>query len=109
QTNETAVLAYFFEVADNENAQWANYVLYVSDLKEVNQTKTYGTNIQQLMDGDQREFLRYTGSLTTPPCTQGVIWTIFSSSIDLTAASFQLLRQNVFKKCFRPQQLLHKR
>ncbi|CAF1579617.1 unnamed protein product [Didymodactylos carnosus] len=63
QRNETAVLAYFFEVADNENAEWGNYVLYVSDLKEVNQIKTYETNIQQLMDGDQREFLRYTRSL----------------------------------------------
>ncbi|CAF1468795.1 unnamed protein product [Didymodactylos carnosus] len=109
QTNETAVLAYLFDVSDNENAQWAEYVLYASALKKVNQTKIYTTNIKQLMDGGKHEFLRYTGSLTTPPCTQGVIWTIFTHSIHLSAATFQLLRENVFKTCFRPAQQLHKR
>ncbi|MFM6965896.1 MAG: carbonic anhydrase family protein, partial [Rhodoluna sp.] len=30
--------------------------------------------------------LRYSGSLTTPPCTEGVKWNIFTSPIEMSAA-----------------------
>lgn len=29
-------------------------------------------------------YFRYTGSLTTPPCTEGVIWTLYRTKIDIS-------------------------
>jgi carbonic anhydrase len=42
-----------------------------------------------LMPGE-RSFYRYMGSLTTPPCTQGIVWTLFRQSIE---ASPEQIRQ----------------
>jgi carbonic anhydrase len=38
----------------------------------------------------ERGFFRYMGSLTTPPCTQGIVWTLFQQSIE---ASPEQIRQ----------------
>jgi carbonic anhydrase len=38
----------------------------------------------------ERGFYRYMGSLTTPPCTQGIVWTLFQQSIE---ASPEQIRQ----------------
>ena len=32
---------------------------------------------------DRRKYYRYTGSLTTPPCTEGVIWTVIHKVFSL--------------------------
>lgn len=36
---------------------------------------------------------RYEGSLTTPPCTEGVIWTVFRQPITMSAARLEAIRQ----------------
>jgi carbonic anhydrase len=37
-----------------------------------------------LPDGGSGPVFRYAGSLTTPPCTEGVVWTIFEEPIELS-------------------------
>jgi carbonic anhydrase len=39
---------------------------------------------------DERSYFRYMGSLTTPPCTQGIVWTLFQQPIE---ASPEQIRQ----------------
>jgi carbonic anhydrase len=61
------------------------------------------------MQVNDKRFFRYTGSLTTPPCTEGVIWTIFTSKIAIKEESLDELRQNIMKKVYRPIQPINNR
>lgn len=37
------------------------------------------------------EFYKYSGSLTTPPCSEGVLWMVFKQPIDASAEQIQIL------------------
>ena len=55
-----------------------------------------------LPDVDSLEnYYRYSGSLTTPPCTEGVIWNLFTSHINISSFQvgyfFNFLKLNTFK------------
>ncbi len=61
------------------------------------------------MKANKRQFYRYAGSLTTPPCTEEVFWTIFTDKIPIAEASLNQLRQNIMKKVYRPVQPINNR
>ncbi|KAF8038167.1 hypothetical protein BT93_B0895 [Corymbia citriodora subsp. variegata] len=59
-----------------------------------------------------KNYLRYMGSLTTPPCTEGVIWTINKKIGTVSKDQIKLLREAVHdyaEKNARPVQQLYKR
>lgn len=40
-------------------------------------TTVYDVNLKSILGGfDMREFYSYEGSMTNPPCTEGIQWTI---------------------------------
>lgn len=42
-------------------------------------------------DEEMRPYYRYMGSTTTPPCTEGVIWTVFKTPIEATPKQIRAL------------------
>lgn len=45
-------------------------------------------NVAQLLPND-RQFYEYRGSLTTPPCSENVLWFVMTQPIELSAAQIQ--------------------
>lgn len=64
-------------------------------------------NLQALLPQDQISF-HYNGSLTTPPCTEGVKWIVFEQPIELSKAQIQAF-QDIFPDNHRPVQPLNER
>ena len=62
---------------------------------------------EDLLPAD-RDYYRYAGSLTTPPCTEGVRWHVLESPVDLSAAQVDEFR-SIFPVNARPLQPLNGR
>uniref|UniRef100_A0A3Q3IAP1 Alpha-carbonic anhydrase domain-containing protein n=1 Tax=Monopterus albus TaxID=43700 RepID=A0A3Q3IAP1_MONAL len=45
-----------------------------------------GFDVQSLLPKDLGRYYRYNGSLTTPPCYQSVIWTLFHERVQISQA-----------------------
>ncbi|NXE87292.1 CAH4 anhydrase, partial [Menura novaehollandiae] len=114
-----AVLAFFVKV-DEENKN------YAALLKELENVKYKGQSAQMdplplssLLppEEDLGRYYRYEGSLTTPDCHEGVIWTIFEKPIELSplqlsrfaAVHFDGKNSTPMVENFRPAQPLHER
>jgi carbonic anhydrase len=63
-----------------------------------------------LADGltDTSQYYTYAGSLTTPPCTEGVTWFVLKDEAQLSTAQFQSF-QDILGNDFRPLQSLNGR
>jgi len=78
ENDELAVVGIFVTEGPNHNHAWDGFVeaLEAADATtvEVNWSAMLPTN---------RQTLRYAGSLTTPPCTEGVAWNLFTTPVQL--------------------------
>ncbi|CAJ0593590.1 unnamed protein product [Cylicocyclus nassatus] len=59
---------------------------------------------QGFLPRDTSTFFRYEGSLTTPPCTEGVIWTILAEPSYISEQQLDFLRSHISAE---RQELLH--
>ncbi|XP_037776302.1 uncharacterized protein LOC119573243 isoform X2 [Penaeus monodon] len=72
-------------------------------------------DLSQLIPFDDRAFYRYNGSLTTPPCTANVEWTVFENPVTVPLRFLKGLRAltneegKLISNNFRPSQRLGKR
>ena len=90
---------------DIEN-QWQIYFDEAHNLIEENQSTTINLILSSLMNHNLNEFWRYEGSLTTPPCTENVIWTVFKQPIFILNYEFETFRDDLFFESYRGPQPL---
>ena len=64
-------------------------------------------DMNKLLPADQR-YYQFIGSLTTPPCTEGVLWMVLKQPLRLSAAQFRVFSQ-LFPLNARPVQPLNGR
>jgi carbonic anhydrase len=109
-TGTLAVLGILFDRQRDDNP-------YLNDLLSVlNRTVNTSIATEQQLDlsrllptSPSPRFYRYNGSLTTPPCTEGVIWTILSRTVPISSYQLKALVGNMVPFNFRPTQKLHSR
>ncbi|OON21158.1 carbonate dehydratase, eukaryotic-type, partial [Opisthorchis viverrini] len=87
-----AVLGFLHVINDNarpDENQISAMGTLDTDLQKIRKagetTKMRGFNLLEIMNQvDHNSYYRYGGSLTTPPCTENVMWTIFRQPVFIT-------------------------
>ena len=64
-------------------------------------------DVNELLPKDQR-YYQFMGSLTTPPCTEGVLWMVMKQPVTLSKAQFKLFSQ-IYPNNARPVQPVNSR
>ncbi|NXY20876.1 CAH4 anhydrase, partial [Atrichornis clamosus] len=114
-----AVLAFFVKV-DKENKNYATLLSELENVKYKGQSAQMDPlPLSSLLppEEDLGRYYRYEGSLTTPDCHEGVIWTIFEKPIELSllqlsqfaVVHFDGKNSTPMAENFRPAQPLHER
>nr|XP_028945655.1 alpha carbonic anhydrase 4-like [Malus domestica] len=92
--NNIAVVAFLYEVGQpNAFLSKINQdISFVTSTKE----KKLGVIDPREIKWDSSRFYRYMGSLTTPPCTEGVIWTVNEKVDIVSREQLDLLKEAVY-------------
>lgn len=75
----------------------------------VNQSAVVEINLGELIENYLKEFWRYPGSLTVPPCSEGVTWSVFINPIRIPDKFIDKLRKNILALTSREPQPLEDR
>ncbi|XP_062821744.1 carbonic anhydrase 6 [Anolis carolinensis] len=90
--NGLAVLAFLFVESHLENSYYSDFLSHLEKIKYAGQATTLNTlDVMSMLPENLSHFYRYQGSLTTPPCTENVIWTLFDNHIKLSSSQISLL------------------
>ncbi|KAK9880337.1 hypothetical protein WA026_010222 [Henosepilachna vigintioctopunctata] len=112
-----AVFSVLYDLSPDDDIEFTSLISLVDKLKEsLNQEeKLENFYVHDYMPRDTAGFYRYSGSLTTPKCNEGIIWTIFTNTIPISesqARTFHSLKtdeQKELTKNYRPLQKINGR
>ncbi|XP_047463856.1 carbonic anhydrase 4a [Mugil cephalus] len=113
-----AVLGFFYERSNSANRKYEPIINSLKSIKSTSfNTSLPPISLTQLIPSEQNltSYYRYKGSLTTPGCSEAVIWTVFENPIPLSMeqlAAFSELQFHEGKRMvgnFRPVQPLNGR
>ncbi|UVT15797.1 MAG: carbonic anhydrase family protein [Nitrospira sp.] len=108
ERHEVAVVAVFMEEG-KENPFFETFLQHApAKVGEVVDDHNHTVNPMTLLP-ERRSYYLYSGSFTTPPCSEGVSWLVMQDPIEVSAAQIERFRALVGHDNVRPTQPLHKR
>ncbi|XP_067286088.1 carbonic anhydrase 4-like [Pseudorasbora parva] len=96
-----AVLGVFIEASNDTGkpTSWKRLTSYLKKITNAGDKALISHNISMddLLSGvDRTKYYRYLGSLTTPNCTEGVLWTIFKEPVKVSQDLLDLFTTTVY-------------
>ncbi|XP_043978335.1 carbonic anhydrase 6 [Gambusia affinis] len=80
-----AVLAFVYDYGHFENTYYSDFISNLEKIKYAGQSMNISSiDVRSMLPENLSHFFRYEGSLTTPPCFESIIWTVFDTPITLS-------------------------
>jgi carbonic anhydrase len=105
QSNRTTKTNNIYNTAN----EWQKYFEVSKNLHMKNNSTILRLNLTLLMGDNLDDFWRYKGSLTTPPCTENIIWSVFKIPIMFNDNDIDSFRKNILYEGYRGPQILYDR
>jgi carbonic anhydrase len=114
KSNKIAVLGFIFQINNQTNTTLLEKLFNITgEQNAVNDSQADIIKLSDIIpsaDILSSGYYRYMGSFTTPPCTEGVIWTVFKTKISITARLIESsVLENDVQINWRPPQKLNGR
>ncbi|XP_008936330.1 PREDICTED: carbonic anhydrase 15-like, partial [Merops nubicus] len=85
--NGLAVLGFFFQVSETPNTNYNTIVVGLKNISyagdSVDLASTFRLSTLLPRSGQLSGYYRYQGSLTTPDCSEAVVWTVFEEPVEI--------------------------
>ncbi|XP_041429479.1 carbonic anhydrase 14 [Xenopus laevis] len=92
-----AVLGVFFEIGATDNPAYANILRHLDNIRYAGQSISVPSfNVRHLLPENLEDYFRYQGSLTTPPCYQSVLWTVFYHPVEISRSQLEKLQTTLY-------------
>ncbi|XP_044847332.1 carbonic anhydrase 14 isoform X3 [Mauremys mutica] len=97
QADGLAVLGILIEVGDVANPAYDNIFNQLKNIQYAGQKVSIPPfDVHELLPRDLGHYFRYNGSLTTPPCSQNVLWTIFHQRVQISSSQLERLQRGLY-------------
>ncbi|XP_036045737.1 carbonic anhydrase 14 isoform X2 [Onychomys torridus] len=92
-----AVLGILIEVGETENPAYEHILSHLHEIRHKDEiTSVPPFSVRELFPQQLEQFFRYNGSLTTPPCYQSVLWTVFNRRAQISVGQLEKLQETLF-------------
>ncbi|XP_049631395.1 carbonic anhydrase 6-like [Suncus etruscus] len=91
------VLSAFIKVIeDTENTYYSNFIDHLKNIRYSGQsTSLTMIGVRDMLPQDLRHYYTYQGSMSTPPCTENVLWILFKDPIIISRAQIEKLENSL--------------
>ncbi|KAL6119794.1 ca6 [Pungitius sinensis] len=91
-----AVLAFFYDDGHFENTYYSDFINNLDKIKYAGQSMHISSiDVRSMLPENINHFFRYQGSLTTPPCYESILWTVFDTPITLSQNQIRKLESTL--------------